>query len=100
MCACPNAKAGLQGNPERRAILDCRFRGNDEPPAEILWVIWVRSSASGLNKDMGRLGRPVARPPDGANHPLDKAVAPAQFLELFGGQLQPGALDQNRKALG
>ena len=59
----------------------------------------IARSRSRLNEDMGGLGRPVARPPYGAGHSLDKAVALAQLLELLRGQLQPRTLDQNGEAL-
>jgi len=39
-----------------------------------------------MDEDVGGLGRPVARPPHGADHPLDKAVALPQLFELLGGQ--------------
>ena len=48
---------------------------------------------------MGRLGRPVARPPHGTGHPLDEWVSLPQLLELLGSQLQPSTLDQNGEAL-
>jgi len=53
-----------------------------------------------MDEDMCGLGRPVAGPPHGADHPLDKAVALPQFLELLRGQLQPGTLDQDGETLG
>ena len=53
-----------------------------------------------MHEDMCGLGRPVAGPPNAADHPLDKSVALPQFLELLRGQLQPRTLDQNSKVLG
>jgi hypothetical protein len=53
-----------------------------------------------MNEDMSGLGRPIARPPHGPDHPLDKAVAQTQLLKLLRGKLQPGSFDQNGEALG
>jgi hypothetical protein len=53
-----------------------------------------------MDKDMGGLRRPVARPSHGTGHPLDKVVGLPKLLELLGSQLQPRALDQNGKAFG
>jgi hypothetical protein len=53
-----------------------------------------------VDEDVGGLGRPIARPPDGADHPFDKPVTLPQLFELLRSQLQPGTLDQNRKAFG
>jgi len=48
---------------------------------------------------MRGLGRPIARSPHRANHPLDKAVAVPQFLELLRGQLQSRPFHENSEAL-
>jgi hypothetical protein len=52
-----------------------------------------------MDEDVGGLGRPIARPPYGAGHPLDKRVGLPQLLELLRRQLQPRTLDQNGEAL-
>jgi hypothetical protein len=53
-----------------------------------------------MDENVRRLGGPVAGPPHPPLHAFDKLMGLAQFLELFRCELQPGALDQNREALG
>jgi hypothetical protein len=53
-----------------------------------------------VDEDVGGLGRPIARPPDGADHPFDKPVTLPQLFELLRGQLQSGTLDQDGESLG
>jgi len=40
-----------------------------------------------MDEDVCGLGRSVAGPPNAVDHPLDKAMALPQFLELLRGQL-------------
>jgi hypothetical protein len=53
-----------------------------------------------MDEDVRGLGRPLAGPPHSADHPLNKSVTLPQFLELLGGEFQPGTLDQDGETLG
>ena len=50
-----------------------------------------------MHEDVRGLGSPVARPPHRADHPLDKAIALPQLLELLGVSLSPARSTRKAK---